>query len=281
MVEGSYKMSAAGTAVMNASVVIDGHLVAVVRLGMNGGLRRALPAPLPKVKGLRPRAARDHGRAEDANPGGVRVRVRRLRLTDAPIDFKRGSSKIARNGSIDLDLARAPHAGDRRTSTPAWPLLRWRLRPAGAEPYSMPAVVPPAGALDEPSYNHHQIIVLRQPRGSLSRRSVSGSTSAPREEEPDVRARRSQHEQTELHTLSLPAPTSDAIVRLAEGVVRTATGRGWTAVLLALLGLAARGLVAGRGADADATTIAGGARLWRCRCLPFFAGVLPQPREPP
>ena len=217
-------MSAAGIAATNASVATDGDLVAAVRLGDDAAFGELYRRHYPKVNAFVRRLVRDHGRAEDVTQEAFVSALRRLRQTDAPIDFKPWIFEIARNGSIDL------YRRGRRTqeisvdfdSGMASAEVARLPGPAGAESSVLDRerFDHLRGALDELSDTHHQIIVLRELEGLSYREiGVRMNLSAAAVESALFRARRKlEHEYTQLHTGRRCRAILTAIARLAEGV---------------------------------------------------------------
>ncbi len=217
-------MSAAGIAATNASVATDGDLVAAVRLGDDAAFGELYRRHYPKVNAFVRRLVRDHGRAEDVTQEAFVSALRRLRRTDAPIDFKPWIFEIARNGSIDL------YRRGRRTqeisvdfdSGMASAEVARLPGPAGAESSVLDRerFDHLRGALDELSDTHHQIIVLRELEGLSYREiGVRMNLSAAAVESALFRARRKlEHEYTQLHTGRRCRAILTAIARLAEGV---------------------------------------------------------------
>ncbi len=95
-------MSAAGIAAVSTLVATDDELVAAVRAGEDSAFEELYRRYHPRVGAFARRLVRDHGRAEDVTQEAFVSALRRLRQSDAPIDFKPWIFEIARNGCIDL-----------------------------------------------------------------------------------------------------------------------------------------------------------------------------------
>lgn len=202
----------------------DKELVAAVRAGDETAFAELFRRYYPPVAGYVKGYVRDTGRAEDVTQEAFFSALRRLRETDAEINFRPWIHEIARNASIDL------HRRSRRTrevsidsdaGLPAADVARLE----GSAPPEVAVIVRQRleylrGALDELSVIHQEVIVLRELEG-LSYAEIGDrmELSQSAVESTLFRARRRlEREYAELDTGRRCRIVTAAIARLAEGV---------------------------------------------------------------
>ncbi len=202
----------------------DAELVAAVRAGDETAFAELFRRYYPPVKGYVNGYVRDSGRAEDVTQEAFFSALRRLRETDAQINFRPWIHEIARNASIDL------YRRSRRTREVSID------SEAGLPPADVARLVgsvPPdvavigrqrleylRGALDELSETHQEVIVLRELEG-LSYAEIGDrmQLSPSAVESTLFRARRRLgREYAELDTGRRCRMVTAAIARLAEGI---------------------------------------------------------------
>ena len=217
-------MSAAGIAAASTLLATDVELVAAVRAGDDSAFEELYRRYHPRVGAFARRLVRDHGRAEDVTQEAFVSALRRMRRSDAPIDFKPWIFEIARNGCID-QYRRGRRAQEVSTDFDNWAAAGEpaEVRGPGAPDNSLLArerLDHLCGALDELSDTHHRIIVMRELEG-LSYREIGErmELSPGAVESALFRARRRlQHEYAQLETGRRCMLMGTVIARLAEGV---------------------------------------------------------------
>lgn len=217
-------MSAAGIAAVNTVVATDTDLVAAVRGGDDAAFEELYRRYYPRIAAFVRGYLRDGGRAEDVTQETFMSALRRLRQTDAEINFKPWIFEISRNGAIDqyrrnvrteevsIDIEGGFAAAEAsRVARPrgpdSWMLDKERLDHL-------------RGALDELSETHHRIIVMRELEG-LSYREIGAKMHlTPAAVESTLfRARRKlEHEYSQLDTGRRCQLIGAVIGRLAEGL---------------------------------------------------------------
>ena len=217
-------MSAAGIAAVNTVVATDTDLVAAVRLGDDLAFEELYRRYYPRVAAFVRGYVRDSGRSEDVTQEAFMSALRRLRQTDAPINFKPWLFEIARNAAIDqyrrnvrtdevsieADGGFAPAEASRL------------VRPRGPDSSMLDKerLDHLRGALAELSETHHRIIVMRELEGLSYREIGKRMELTPAAVESTLfRARRKlQHEYALLDTGRRCQLIGAVIGRLAEGL---------------------------------------------------------------
>ena len=217
-------MSAAGIAAVNTVVATDTDLVAAVRDGDDVAFEELYRRYYPRIAAFVRGYLRDAGRAEDVSQEAFMSALRRLRQTDADINFKPWIFEIARNAaidqyrrnvrtdevSIDIEGGFAPSEVTRV------------VRPRGPDSsmFDKERLDHLRGALDELSETHHQIIVMRELEGFSYREIGERMELSPAAVESTLfRARRKlQHEYAQLDTGRRCQLIGALIGRLAEGL---------------------------------------------------------------
>jgi len=202
----------------------DTELVAAVRAGDETAFAELFRRYYPPVAGYVKGYVRDTGRAEDVTQEAFFSALRRLRETDAEINFRPWIHEIARNASIDL-YRRSRRTREVSIDSDAGLPAADVARLVGSAPPEVAVIVRQRleylrGALDELSVTHQEVIVLRELEG-LSYAEIGDrmELSPSAVESTLFRARRRlEREYAELDTGRRCRIVTAAIARLAEGV---------------------------------------------------------------
>ena len=217
-------MSAAGIAAVNTVVATDSDLVVAVRSGDDAAFEELYRRYYPRIAAFVRGYLRDGGRAEDVTQEAFMSALRRVRQTDAEINFKPWIFEIARNAAIDQ------YRRNVRTDEVSIDIE------GGFAPSDVSRVVRPRGpdssmldkqrldhlrgALEELSDTHHRIIVMRELEGLSYREIGEKMQLTPAAVESTLfRARRKlEHEYAQLDTGRRCQLMGAVIGRLAEGL---------------------------------------------------------------
>ena len=202
----------------------DTDLVAAVRAGDETAFAELFRRYYPPVTGYVRSYVRDSGRAEDVAQEAFCSALRRLRATDAQINFRPWIHEIARNASIDL-YRRSRKVREVSIDSDAGLPAADVARLEGSVPPDVAVIGRQRlehlkGALDELSETHQEVIVLRELEGlSYAEIGERMQLSPSAVESTLFRARRRlEREYAELDTGRRCRTVTAAIARLAEGV---------------------------------------------------------------
>ena len=217
-------MSAAGIAAVNTTVAADADLVAALRVGDDLAFEELYRRYYPRIAAFVRGYVRDSGRSEDVTQEAFMSALRRLRETNAEINFKPWLFEIARNAAIDqyrrnVRTDEVSIDGDGGFA-PADASRIVRPRGPDSSMLDKERLDHLRGALDELSENHHRIIVMRELEGLSYREIGKRMELTPAAVESTLfRARRKlQHEYALLDTGRRCQLIGAVIGRLAEGL---------------------------------------------------------------